>query len=532
MSTFLSSWRTCRRATMALLMGACLGCGMIASCNGSDSEGPARPIVVLYENDVHCAIDYYSAIAGLRDAIQQSDSAYSCIVSSGDYLQGGSVGAFSRGQQIVDIMQSVGYSAMTLGNHEFDYGIERLRQLMARFDSAVVCCDLDDFPSGRSTFRPYIIRRFGPVRVAFVGVVTPNTLFTEGYAFVDYTSGQRTHTIPVDEVASRVQAAADEARRVHHADYVIVLSHLGDEKEEAMNTYKLVELTTGIDVILDAHSHEEVAERWLTDRTGHRVLVSQTGSKFANVGFLHIGLDGTLSSHLIPSDSIHTRSARVEHVLDSVRAVNSASLDKVIGTVEHRLTIYDGVGRRLVRFGECSLGNLVTDAIRVESNAQIALINGGCLRADLEEGEFTFSQLLDAMPYDNYIYTIRISGEELLDYLNRCSRNAPAEDGEFSQVSGIRYSIRPGHPSRVHDVMVLDTVRGGYVPLDLKASYTLATIDYCLNTAHSGILGLLPIIQGSIMPTQDAVMHYVADHLHGVVPASYAQHDGRIVYAQ
>ena len=184
-----------------------------------------KSIVILYENDVHCAVDGYAKLAGLRDAI--ADTAYVALVSNGDYVQGMTVGAISKGQYVVDLMRALPYDAITLGNHEYDYGMERMFQLLRQVPAPIVCANLYDVKLERTVFAPYVMRRFGDKRIAFVGASTPTSMETEAYAFRD-DEGNIIYDLQIDDIPALVQKAVDEARRAG-ADYVILDSHLGEE---------------------------------------------------------------------------------------------------------------------------------------------------------------------------------------------------------------------------------------------------------------------------------------------------------------
>ena len=187
---------------------------LLISCNREylpDTEQPVKSIVILSDNDVHCSIDGYARLAGLYDAIAASDTAWAATVSCGDYLQGGNAGALSRGQYIVDVMKAVGFDAVTLGNHEFDYGMDRMQELMPQIGAPVLCANL--YKSGSSTpcFPSYTIRTYGTRSVAFVGVTTPESMIGESYSFYD-NDGNQTYDLRTDDVCRLVQAAVDEAR--------------------------------------------------------------------------------------------------------------------------------------------------------------------------------------------------------------------------------------------------------------------------------------------------------------------------------
>ena len=165
-------------ATLSLALFAC-------ERENLPDTGSDKSIVILYENDVHCAIDGYTRLAGLRDAIAASDTAWTATVSCGDYLQGGNAGALSRGQYIVDVMKAVGYDAITLGNHEFDYGAERMLELVPQIGAPVLCANLYEYGSSVPRFAAYTIKEYGSRRVAFVGVTTPESMIGESYSFYD-----------------------------------------------------------------------------------------------------------------------------------------------------------------------------------------------------------------------------------------------------------------------------------------------------------------------------------------------------------
>ena len=212
------------------------------------------------------------------------------------------VGAISRGQYIVDIMSKMGYAAITIGNHEFDYGGPRMKELLQQVNAPVVCCNLFDYGATQTVYSPYTVCQYGDKRVAFVGVCTPETETAESYAFFD-TDGSQLYDLRNEEVPALVQQAVDNARS-EGTDYVVLLSHLGEaEKENAISSYSLVSKTAGIDVVLDGHSHATIEHHDVNNKDGQPVNVTQTGTQFAHVGKLLIK-DGQLTTTLIPLDEI------------------------------------------------------------------------------------------------------------------------------------------------------------------------------------------------------------------------------------
>ena len=170
---------------MTLLAGSL---AINAQKSGTDGQSSGmKSIVILYENDVHCGIDGYTKIAGLRDAINRTDTAYAAAVCCGDFLQGNTTGAISKGQYIADILRLMDYHALTLGNHEFDYGVPRMIQLLKEAGTPVTCANLYEAGEPQPLFAPYVIHQYGDKKVAYVGATTPETTILEGYSFYDTT---------------------------------------------------------------------------------------------------------------------------------------------------------------------------------------------------------------------------------------------------------------------------------------------------------------------------------------------------------
>lgn len=128
-------------------------------------------IVILYENDVHCEIGGYSKLAAMKKELLQTYSNVG-VVSCGDYIQGNSLGVISQGECVVEVMNLVGYDAVTLGNHEFDYRLERLEELIGRMDTAPVCCNFQKIGEDASYFKPYSIVSYGDVDIAYIGITS------------------------------------------------------------------------------------------------------------------------------------------------------------------------------------------------------------------------------------------------------------------------------------------------------------------------------------------------------------------------
>ena len=481
-----------------------------------------RSIVILYENDVHCAIDGYAKMAGLRDAI--SDTAFVAVVSSGDYLQGGNVGAISRGGYIVDIMRHIHYDALTLGNHEFDYGVPQQTELMLPFNAPVLCVNLFD-KDGHRVYAPYVIKAYGDRKVAFVGVVTGETEKSEAYAF--RADGQQLYSLHTSQIVTLVQQAVDEVR-AKGADYVILLSHVGEDPVEGCPTsHDVAAATSGIDVVLDGHTHNVIPCDTVLNRNGKPVYITQTGYQFANVGKLVLMRNGHITLELIPTKQIPYTDAEVARVTDSIHALAVAVTGKVVFYSDYKLVAENEKGEYEVRMAETNAGDLLADALRHYVDAEMGFANGGCIRNDIAAGEVTYAQVIDMLPYENHIVKIEATGAQVLEMLKQCTGELPAESGDFPQASGIRYTIHTADHT-ITDVEV-QQADGSYKPLDPAATYTIGTMDYCaFNGGFHNVFANCKVLLSSLAYYRDALAPYIEEVCKGTLPPAYAHPQGRI----
>ena len=487
-------------------------------------EQERHSIVILFENDVHCAIDGYAKMAGLRDAI--ADTAWTALVSSGDFIQGNVPGILSHGQYIIDIMRTMHYDAVGLGNHEFDYRVPRQQELFADFNAPVVCCNFFDM-NGHRIYDAYTLHTYGDRRVAYVGVLTPETEITSAhYAFYDE-SGQQHYTLRQNEYPELVQQAVDAAR-AEGADYVIVLSHLGEDSwGNPWNTNDLIAATHGIDVVLDAHTHN-VIDTVLTNSQGQPVLLANTGTQFANIGQLYIDAEGRMDITLIPTEQIAHLSPTVSTAVEQVHEQVNMQTSHIVAYSEVPIIVTDGHGNRLVRKAETNAGDLTADAMRWQMGTDIGLVNSGGIRADLPAGDLSYGNILSLLPYDNMVWKVEATGAQILEALQSGISNLPGESGDFPQVSGLRFTVTVADHS-VSNVEVLQT-DGNYAPLDLATTYTISTVDYCITGgAFNGVLANCTLLEQSTSTYRDALVEYITTALGGTIGQQYAVPQGRII---
>lgn len=501
---------------------------MASTCRreAQPDTGAAKSIVILYENDVHCSIGGYARLAGLKEAILAADTAWVATVSSGDFLQGSSSGALSRGQYIVDIMKAVGYDAIALGNHEFDYGVDRQMELLPQLNTPVLCANF--FQCGASTpmYDAYTIKSLGNHQVAFVGALTAQAMINESYSFYDR-EGNQLYDLRPDETIPLVQAAVDQARS-QGADYVVVLSHLGEYQQSlGITSHRLLAATRGIDALLDGHTHSAIVRDEVANLDGVPVPVSETGTRFAYVGKLVISADGRISTSLIPIEDIPYVSEKVQAATDSVNRTLALKTARVVAHTDYDLTVDDENGRRRVRSGETNMGDLVTDAFRQVMGAQIGLCNGGGIRASIPAGDITYGNVTDVQPFDNHMALIRATGADILNMLEHCTASYPEEDGQFPLVSGLCFTLHPQDHS-ISDVAVWDDASGTWEALAADGRYTIALSDYYMGGGFYDTLKDSELLVHSTLFTRDALALYLENTLGGTVPDIYERSQGRV----
>ena len=485
-----------------------------------------KSIVILYENDVHCGIDGYTKMAGLRDAIASQDTAYVGAVCVGDFLQGNTTGAISKGQYIADIMKLMDYDAITLGNHEFDYGVPRLRELLKQIDATLVCANFFEAGEQYPIYAPYVIHQYGDKKVAFVGACTPETMILEGYSFYD-TNGIQLYDLKPKTFYELIQQAVDDARK-NGADYVVLLSHVGETPQSmGISSHLLVNNTRGIDVVLDGHSHEIFEGVKVKNIDGREITVTQTGTQFLNVGKLVITPDGRFITELVKSKDNNLENAKVSAVTNDIKQkVQEVTSEKVAHT-DYTLVVSDENDQWIVRGLETNAGDLVADAYRYALKADIGMENGGGIRNDINAGDITYGDIIGMLPYDNTLRRIMVSAEQLQTMLTRCTALVPVLDGNFPQVSGLRFTIH----SKSHTVSDIEILQedGSYAPIDMQRTYSVALTDY--NHNNGGFFDCFKkcvVLEESTLRYYEALSNYLKTVLGGTTGTAYAQPQGRI----
>lgn len=522
-----------------------------------------QPIVILYENDAHCAVEGYARLAGQRDAERQH-TPYVAIVSSGDFAQGNTVGSLTKGEAIVRIMNAVGYDYLTIGNHEFDYTVPQMQHLSELLTAKTLCCNFSRYEQDNDDkddrdnddlYPAYEVKDFGGTKVGFIGVATPSTFRSSTPTYFIDDNGNLLYNFHQTDTYECVQEAVNDARE-EGAEIIIVLSHLGDDPEVAYSR-GLIAATHGIDVVLDGHAHHVLNERLVNDR-GDSVTLTSTGTKFAYIGRLTIDTHNRVTTELLPISDCHRVNQAVQDTVLAIQQELEARVNAPVGTTAFALADRDNQDNRLVRKQETNLGDFMADVARYTTGANIGVCNGGGLRAGLYNETITFGNIVSIWPFNNTMRVVECTGQQLLDAFEVSAANLPRENGDFMHVSGLRYTINPHVPTSViwDDNRMFNGVgktrriakmevfmlaggesdklpyeqRGTWQQVNPNAVYTIGGQSYII--ACSGASGmfakmrLLPV-EGEPVNDVDAVCAYI-QAMGGSINDVYRRPQGRI----
>lgn len=398
-----------------------------------------KDVVVLFTNDVHCGVAEegaigYSGLAAYKKSMEADN--YVILADAGDFAQGGPIGTFSKGQYLVDIMNYLGYDVATPGNHEFDYGLDNFFALTEKAEFPLVSANFIDLSDNSAVLDAYKMFDFNGIKIAFVGISTPETFVTSTPTYFQNDAGEFVYSFCQDDdgsgVYAAVQAAVDAARE-EGAKYVIAIGHLGDELSSSPWTSgEVINNTTGIDAFIDGHSHSVIDEEGVKNADGESVLWAQTGTKLTAFGKLVIGMDGNLSLSLI-SDYTE-KDADTDAFIADIQSSYEADLEKVVAHTDYDLEINmpgTDPAVRIVRCMETNLADLVADAYRTVGEADICITNAGGIRATIPAGDITYNNILTTSPFGNTVCVIEATGQQIVDALEMGARSVPDEVGGF-----------------------------------------------------------------------------------------------------
>ncbi|MEF3312000.1 choice-of-anchor I family protein [Paenibacillus sp. GYB004] len=470
----------------------------ITPASGSAGSGEqGTKISIVHVNDMHSRVEEsaehigYAKLSSVIKEIRASNP-NTLVLDAGDTLHGQTIANLVRGESIVSIMNAIGFDAMTTGNHDYNYGSSRLVELAGQANYPMLAANVYK-ADGSRLLEPYVVKTVGGVRVGIFGLATPETLYkthpknVEGLTFAD----------PVEE--GRRMVAELEGK----ADVVVALSHLGLDTSSVDTSLKLAEQVKGIDVIIDGHSHTMLEN----GRAAGGTLIAQTGEYGKNVGVVELTVNG---------QDVTNKEAR----LISRKQVDAVQPDPAVADIvkkvkeEQEIVLSEAVGRSTVnlvgerdnvRTGETNLGNLITDAMLDETGADVAITNGGGIRASIPAGSITKGQVITVLPFGNYIQTKRVTGADLLAALEHGVGAYPDSAGSFPHVGGMTFAIDPSKPkgARVQSLQI------GSEPVDLNKTYLMATNDFMAAGGDQYTMFKDQPLAGDYSSLEESVIRYI-----------------------
>lgn len=429
-------------------------------------DAETTKITIIHTNDTHARLVGTASELGfakIATLIKEAKEANpnTLVLDAGDTLHGMPIVNISKGENAIKVLEAAGYDYMTLGNHDFNYGKERLLELKDMTSVEMLSANILD-ENGDYLFTPYVIKEVGGVKVGIFGLTTPETAYktspsnVEGLTFAD----------SIEISKKMVEELKDKT------DVIIALAHIGLDESSVVTSKQIAEAVVGIDVIIDGHSHSLLETGNLVNNT----LIAQTGNYDQNLGYINLEVQNgevvNKTAELLAVGATENTVADPDltKLIDEINEANKEVFDKVVATTDIFL---DGV-RENVRTKETNLGNLSADAVRAAAGADIGFVNGGNIRISLEPGDITYGMLAQLFPFGNTVQVKKISGETLLKVLEHSVSGYPSAMGGFFHVSGLAFVFDPAQPvgSRVVEVTV------GDIALDKAGEYTVAINDF------------------------------------------------------
>lgn len=485
------------RLLLAAVLPVFCVCGGLAEEAG-ELEGH---IVILHTSDSHGHVDDHLGFARAAYAkkVLEEAGAVVLLVDAGDALHGLPIATVEEGEAIIEIMNQAGYNAMTLGDHDFNYGSARIQELAQTAKFPVLSANVvgeggAEFLSGCAIFET------GVAKLGIFGLTAAETADednTEGLLFRD----------PIAAAQEQVDALKEEG-----CTLIIALTHLGTEGEAEM----VASQVDGIDVMIDGCSHTTSEEgHW----TGDTLIVS-AGEYIEYIGCVDIAPNGVVSASLLTEEDLGEDDvdAAVEALISSIRVEQNDLTGQIVGHTDATL---DGT-QELICTQETNLGDLAADAVRAAVGADIALIKGRCVCASIPAGEITRAQLIEVFPNGDYVTALYVTGQKVLDILEYGVSMYPEADGRFLQVSGLTFRFDPDQPagSRVYDVQVNGAA------LEMEKTYLLAVND-CIANGDDGF----PLSDVEIAGEFGSLEEALTDYVRSMESGKMIQTEGRIVAA-
>ena len=522
----------------------------------------SNDIVIIHLNDVHCGFNDTIGYDGFVLYRKELEKKYKNIlaVDVGDHIQGGVLGAITEGEAVLEVLNKVQFNVTTLGNHEFDYGIEQLNKLNENMSPKYISLNTCFRKNRTQLFEPSRIVEVGGKKIGFIGIVTPLTFSKTYISTLRESDGTPIYNFLSDkeEMYKAIQDEIDKLKNEGGVDYVILLTHVGMNEEEYTSNEILSHLN-GVNAVFDGHTHK-IYNTTTKDKDNKDIHITQTGTKLANIGQLIIKEDGTILSENIaevpePDDKsgamqvTRSKSTRwvdsdMNQFINHIYEEHEEELNSPIGHSDYDFIIRPEESSDshtiYCRYMECTLGNLIADSFREVVNSDISFLNGGSIRSNLLKGDISRKNVIDIMPFFNSLYVKEITGQTFLDALEFGVSKLPNSFGGFPQVSGCSYYVNTSFNSTVEtdsDGMFIKVggqrrvtnVKINGKPLNLNEKYNISASDYILNGGDGfTMFAQFPTVNESVFADSDALGYYIRSNLGGEIPSKYQELQDRI----
>lgn len=511
--------KICRITLLSILSSLC-----IISCSENNVDYKSNDIAIIYTNDIHCEIKNgmlsFASLKSYKNELEKQYK-YVSLVDSGDAIEGSVYGTMSKGEIVTKAMNLVGFDVCAIGNHEFNYGTDRLKELISMSNATYINSNI--IYSGTKdnwieNLPKYKIISYGDVKIGYLGITTPNALTTaapslfmeDNKVVYNFNNGSFANFY------NGIQSIIDEIKS-QGVDYVIALAHMGDSEVSGTAPYDsstLVKETVGIDVVLDGHSHTERLSKYETNKDGKRILITQTGTKLNAVGTLLISKDGNIHNCLVTGK--FDEDENTKDGIDELCSIYEETLNQVVATTNLSLPITDSSKLRLARVKETQLGDFASDAMMLavskSADVDLCFVNGGGLRAELPSGQVTFRQVIDINPFNNDVVISELKGQQILDMFEFFTKDyMKNENPSLMQISGAKIKIdiskslnaeidddknlinilSSNEDRRIQSFEIYDKTSKTFKAIDPSKIYKVSSYDYILANGGEGMLHFL-----------------------------------------
>ena len=528
-------------------------------------EDESNEIIIIHTSDVHCGFMDNIGYDGLMLYKKELQKKYKYIltVDTGDHIQGDTIGLLSKGIDVIRIMNKIGYDVVSIGMHEFDYGLDALIECNKTLNCGYINSNFCYRNNKTSIFPQYVIKEIGGKKIAFIGIITPRTLTKTYLSKIMDEDGNMVYDFLTGENGKEFYRTIQKYINEAEADYNIILSYMGDDIDDNLKEFTIGTIIANlynITAVIDGRSHKINSAITFPDKEGRLIPLSQPGTKLNNIGVIKIKSNGTIiieknskipkpedeeGTEMVKRNGIETWiDTEMKEFLINIIDSHSKKLAEIIGSVDFDLIINldpnDG-NNQLTRFEESALGNLITDAIRNSGKGEISLMSAGSIKEDLKMGNISYKNIIDILPFFNDIIVKEVLGQDILDAIEYGVRSLPEKSPKFLQVSGISFKVDITFDSTVEvdnndlfikvkgDRRVYD-VKVGTEKIDPKRKY-LISFDNFIGDGGDGYIMFRKYeeIYNTLDTDNDALISFIQNELNGTIPEYYNRTQGRII---